>query len=114
VTPMRQFQTTVLDFKYAYTASFASAPYEAAWASEAIFFSRIEEIAGEGAALTLRAQISVDGIHWVDEGAVCGPLTVPGDYFLRVRHFGGFLRLCGDLAGREARIQLTNNLVLKE
>jgi hypothetical protein len=111
---MRQFQTTVLDFKYVYQGDFQSAPFEAAWASEAIYFLRIEEIEGSEAALRATVQISVDGIHWIDEGTTAGPFTAPGDHFMRVKHFGGFLRLSCSLAGEGARVQMTNNLVLKE
>lgn len=111
---MRQFQTTVIDFKYVYEGDFQSAPFEAAWASEAIYFLRIEEIDGAQAALRAKVQISVDGLHWIDEGTTGGPFTQPGDYFLRVRHFGGYLRLSCALEGAGARVQMTNNLVLKE
>ena len=111
---MRQFQTTVLDFKFAYSTSFESSPFEAAWASEALYFIRVEEVAGENAALAAHVQISVDGIRWVDEGTCIGPLTSVGDYFMKVSHFGGFLRLRVVISGQDARFQLTNNLVLKE
>ncbi len=111
---MRQFQTTVIDFKYVYQSSFESAPFEAAWAREAIYFIRVEEISGVNAALTAHVQISVDGVHWIDEGSKLGPVDKAGDYFLRVAHFGGFLRLRCELAGVNPRFQLTNNLVLKE
>lgn len=111
---MRQFLTTVIDFKYAYNASFDTAPYEVAWASEAIYFLRVEEVSGAAATLHVHVQISVDGVRWVDEGTVSGPLTKTGDFFLRVHHFGGFLRLRCEITGQEPRFQLTNNLVLKE
>jgi hypothetical protein len=111
---MRQFQTNVLDFKFVYEKSFATEPFECARASEALFFIRIEEISGEGAALTAIAQISVDGIHWIDEGSSLGPLSNHGDYFLRLKHFGGFLRLRCSVSGKDPKIQVTNNLVLKE
>jgi hypothetical protein len=111
---MRQFQTHVLDFKFAYESSFATEPFECGWASEAIFFVRIEEIAGTDTAVTLYADISVDGVHWTAEGATLGPLARTGDYFFRVRHFGGFIRMRGEVAGTAPRIQFTNNLVLKE
>ena len=111
---MRQFQTTVLDFKFAYSTPFESSPFEAAWASEAIYFIRVEEVAGLPAELTAHVQISVDGIRWVDEGASIGPITSVGNYFMKVSHFGGFLRLRCIIAGPDARFQLTNDLVLKE
>jgi hypothetical protein len=37
-----------------------------------------------------------------------------GSFFLRVRHFGGWLRLDGAVAGKDAQARLTVYLVLKE
>ena len=111
---MRQFQTNVLDFKYVYETSFATEPYECGWAAEAMFFIRIEEVSGENAALTAHVQVAVDGLHWIDEGSGVGPLTKAGDYFVRAKHFGGFIRLRCAITGEQPKFQLTNNLVLKE
>jgi hypothetical protein len=111
---MKQFQTTVIDFKYVHAVSFSTAPFEVAWASEAIYFIRVEEVSGKGASLTAHVQISVDGLTWVDEGTRLGPLTKTGDYFARVSHFGGFLRLRCELGGESPQFQITSNLVLKE
>ena len=40
---MRQFYTAVVERKETVSEGFTTHPYEAAWASEAIFFVRIEE-----------------------------------------------------------------------
>jgi hypothetical protein len=111
---MRHFQNSVLDYKLplAPGAGYVSAPLETAWASEAIFFVRFEETAGTFR-FAPRAQISVNGIDWVDEGTAFPPITAAGQYFIRLTHFGGWLRLAGRFEGEGAAV-LTTNLVLKE
>jgi hypothetical protein len=59
-------------------------------------------------------QVSVDGIDWIDEGSSFAPVTAPGSAFLRVRHFGGWLRLRCRITGRNPRLKATVHLVLKE
>ena len=111
---MRQFITTVLERRRDFTSDFQTEPYETAWASEAVFFIRVEEVSGKSAALTAAAQISVDGIHWIDEGTAFPAITAAGNYFVRVSHFGGWLRLNCNVGGEDARFKLTIHLVLKE
>lgn len=68
-------------------------PYEAGWAHEAIFFVRALT-AASGPRGRAQAQISPDGIHWVDEGTAFDlPLSEGEVRFGRVVHFGGYLRL---------------------
>jgi hypothetical protein len=97
-----------------WTGEVATEPYECAWAREAIFFVRALDARGTLRAARARAQISPDGIHWVDEGTAFplphrkGELT-----FGRVRHFGGFLRLAARIPPRAcAKVLVT--LTLKE
>lgn len=111
---MRQFQTSVLERRRDITADFETPPFEVAWASEAIFFVRVEEVSGRDAWLEAAVQISVDGIQWIDEGSVFPRITGAGDYFLRVRHFGGWLRLRGKAGGSNPVFKATIYLVLKE
>jgi hypothetical protein len=111
---MRQFQLSVLDYKFVYEKDFESHPFEVAWASEAIFFIRVEKMEGIEARLTAYAQISADGIHWIDEGTKIRPIKKVGDYFMRVKHFGGFVRMRCKISGRGAKFQLTDNIALKE
>jgi len=110
---MRHCITVPLERHKDLSNSFATEPYECGWASEAMFFIRVQELAGEGAALTAAVQVSADGIHWVDEGTVFPPLTAPGDAFVRVQHFGGWLRLAGRVEGVETRMNVMMHLVLK-
>jgi len=108
---MRQFTQAVLERRARHGNHLATVLYETAWASEAIFFITVEELTAQS--LLARVQISPDGILWVDEGSVCEPITAPGLHFLRVRHFGGWLRLACELSGGgETRVLV--HLVLKE
>jgi hypothetical protein len=92
---------------------FVTEPFETAWASEAIFFVRIQETNSPEAQLIAHPQISADGIHWIDEGAKFPPMSGVGSWFLRLRHFGGWLRLSCDAQARDARFNVMIHLVLK-
>jgi hypothetical protein len=95
---------------------FATEPYECAWAGEAMFFVRVQESrGGEGATLRARVQVSADGIHWIDEGTAFAPISATGDWFVRVNHIGGWLRLTGAIEGpADASFNVVIHLVLKE
>lgn len=109
---MRQFHTAVIERRERFDGDFATQPHEVAWASEAIWFVRVEGVDGAGS-LKLHVQVSVDGTRWLDEGSAFDDLTAEGDRFLRVTHFGGWLRLRGEIEG-DAAFTLTVQLVLKE
>ncbi|MBN1590617.1 MAG: hypothetical protein JW888_13970 [Pirellulales bacterium] len=112
---MRHFTTAVLERHASLSGHFETEPFETGWASEAIFFIRAEEITGENPLLHARVQLSADGIHWIDEGTAFEAITARGDYFVRVTHFGGWLRLAGQVnGGEENRFEATIHLVLKE
>jgi len=91
---VRQSYTAVVERNHVWQGSFATEPYEVGWAGEAIFFVRLLEGRTELRGLPIRVQVSPDGIHWCDEGAV---LTLSGAEvnFVRVSHFGNWLRLAG-------------------
>ena len=131
---LRRSFTAVVERNVRWQGDFATEPYEAAWASEAIFFVRAlevevsAELAGTAGVQILadvdplrflpvcsaRVQISADGIHWADEGSdFILPLERDAVTFCKVKHFGGFLRLVGELpSGLEIRVLVS--LVLKE
>ena len=111
---MRQFMTSTVEQRRDFTFGFTTHPMEAAWATEAIFFIAVEEVTGEAPSLTMKVQISPDGINWIDEGNALANITGTGNYFVRARHFGGWLRLRGDIDGRGACFNLTIHLTLKE
>jgi len=108
---MRQFMTTTVEQRRVIQGPFDTHPMEAGWASEAIFFIRIEEEMEPGSTYEAAVEISVDGVLWIEEGT---RITGPDDgilSFVRVSHFGGLLRLKGDVEGK---LKMSIHLVLKE
>lgn len=98
---MKQFYAAHLEHKRRFTESFETQPYECGWADEAIFFININDVEcyDEEACLEARVQISHDGVHWADEGTVFQPMYEPGLYFVKVTHFGNYLRLAVEVDG---------------
>jgi hypothetical protein len=111
---MRQFHTAHLEIKKDFCEDFQTHPYECGWASEAIFYIRVEDVSGDAPVLNAAAQISADGITWVNEGSVFKPISDKGLYFIRLEHFGGWLRLDCRVSGEGARFRLLVNIALKE
>lgn len=111
---MRQFQTTILERKTNITNGHVTEPLEAAWAEEAIFFIQIIEAGKDQIHLQAHAQISPDGIRWIDEGTTIETSQKPGLYFLRISHFGGWLRLRFTISPESESVVITTHLVLKE
>ncbi len=93
---LRESYTAIVERSQGLSHQFATEPYECGWASEAIFFVRTLETEGDIAGAILRVQISPDGIRWRDEGT---SLTLTDDEvdFCKVRHFGNWLRVVGEL-----------------
>ncbi|MHA1564672.1 MAG: hypothetical protein ACTSX7_05105, partial [Alphaproteobacteria bacterium] len=78
-----------------------------------IFFLRALKVEGNLQDTRANIQISADGIHWVDEGSSLAMPTQPGEVtFVRIGHFGGFLRLTASLP-EGAEIQIVASLNLK-
>jgi hypothetical protein len=111
---MRQSYTAVVERNASWSGDFAVEPYEAAWATEAIYFIRALEAEDIPSDAVARVQLSPDGIQWCDEGMAIGlPTTKDGLTFGRVTHFGGWLRLVGKLPD-SARLKVIVYLALKE
>lgn len=110
---MRQSFTAVVERNVTWQGEFAVEPYEAAWATEAIYFVRVLEAVNVPDDVIGRVQISPDGIHWCDEGSTVPLSAQPGVTFGRVSHFGGWLRLVGKLPD-DAKLTVIVYLVLKE
>ena len=111
---LRRSYTAIVERNRRWDGEFATEPYEAAWASEAIFFVRALDISPEFKSAEARVQISADGIHWADEGAAFRLPAGRGEVtFCKVSHFGGFLRLRGEL-DVGASIVVLVSLALKE
>ena len=111
---LRRSFTATVERNVEWMGEFASEPYEAAWASEAIFFVRALDASDSVDARDARVQISADGIRWVDEGTVLKlPVQADEVTFCRVSHFGGWLRIAGMLEPN-CRIKVLVSLALKE
>jgi hypothetical protein len=110
---IRRSHTAVVERNVRWSGAFETEPYEAGWASEAIFFVRTLERATLGSDTSARVQVSPDGMAWCDEGTAVSLRGEPGQTFCRVRHFGGWLRLAGRLSPGEA-LRVIVYLVLKE
>lgn len=89
---MKEFYTVVLDRLTNFKGELASEPYEAGWADEALAFLRIHSIYDE-CKVSFRVQISPDGLLWSDEGSEKKNINKEGVYFLKIKEFGGWLRL---------------------
>lgn len=113
---VRRSYTAIVERDVLWEGEFATEPYEAAWASEAIFFVRALEVHpyGEAGSYSATVQISADGIHWADEGTTFElPRKLDAVTFCRVTHFGGWLRLSGRTDPGNG-IRMLVSLALKE
>jgi hypothetical protein len=109
---MRDFYTSVVELRQPFTATLATEPYECGWASEAIFFVNAEDESADFERIELTTQISADGIRWIDEGSTA-TLSGPGLVACRVVHFGGWLRLRGEIVGGARQAVVSVRLALK-
>lgn len=112
--PLRRSYTANVERNVRWEGDFASEPYEAAWASEAIFFVRALDVDSDFGGAEAHVQISADGIRWVDEGARMSlPTAKDAVTFCKVAHFGGWLRLKGQIQAGGG-IKVLVSLALKE
>lgn len=109
---MRESQTAVLERGIVLDREFATEPFEVAWATEARWFVQFLE-PGTGT-VGVRAQISADGLTWVDhESATArGPQT--GVLTSSVHDFGHWLRLVVTPEGGDTTPLTRVYLALKE
>ncbi|MEO3926718.1 DUF6385 domain-containing protein [Micromonosporaceae bacterium B7E4] len=92
------------------TAAHTTHSYEAGWAGEAVFFVQVE---GDHPDLSVQAQISPDGLHWVDRG---DPRVVAaGEKIaaIELANFGGWLRLAFSGATQQQPATVLVHLALK-
>ncbi|MGH8618853.1 MAG: hypothetical protein ACREUW_14265 [Burkholderiales bacterium] len=110
---LRESYTAVVARNVDLTGDWGTEPHECAWAGEALFFVRVLSVGGrKKQALRARVQISPDGMHWADEGRALAIPPRAGVSFVRVGHFGGWLRLAGK-APAGATLRVMAYLVLK-
>ncbi len=110
---MKLFNASHLEVKKDFLEDFHTNPHEAGWASECIFFIMVERISGNSAQLVAEVEISHDGIDWVKEGTASGPITEKGLHFIRVSHFGNWLRLHCKINGEYPCFKLNIQIALK-
>lgn len=111
---LRRSHTTTLVRNELWQDASASEPYEAGWATEAIFFVRAIAATGALAGAAAHVQISPDGIHWVDEGTTFAlPAAAGAVTFARVAHFGSYLRLRAAMPA-DAAVRVIASVALKE
>jgi hypothetical protein len=96
---MRESYTAVIARNEEWSGDWTTEPYEAAWAAEGIVFVRILKVQGLVESLSLEVQISPDGIRWVGGGEPTEISTTQELSFVRLSHFGGWLRLRGVVRG---------------
>ena len=87
---MHTTNTSVLARRVWVRSDFVTAPYEAGWATEAVFFTQVE---GSHPELEISTEISPDGINWVARGT---PTTLAADASItdnRLTVFGNWVRL---------------------
>ena len=108
---LRESVTYVIARNETWSGAAATEPVEAGWAGEAVFFVRALS-APQGPTAPLKAQISPDGMRWVDEGAITVmPAALDEIQVLRVAHFGNWLRLATDLPdGAQCTVLVTVHL----
>lgn len=107
---MLNTHTSVLARRVRIDSDFATLPYEAGWAGEALFFTQVE---GEHPELTVATEVSPDGIHWIRRGEprVLSETDTIAENPLTV--FGNWIRLVVTGASRERPARVLVHLSLK-
>ena len=97
---MRKSHTAAIEiFSAKANGPVATEPYEAGWAREALAVIYCHEVHGPAPCLEFGAQISADGVRWIEFGRAYPTISAPGGYFLSLDHFGNWLRLAGTVSG---------------
>lgn len=110
---MKLFNASHVELKRNFTEDFQTNPHEGGWADECIFFIAVEGMKGKDAALKAAVEISHDGVHWVAEGTVSDTIQSLGLHFVRVKHFGNWLRLNCTVTGEQPVFRLNIQIALK-
>jgi hypothetical protein len=107
---MLNTHTSVLVRRVQIDADFATLPYEAGWAAEALFFTQIE---GEHPELIITTEISPDGINWIARGEprVLGEADAIAENSIVT--FGNWIRLVITGASEQRSARVLVHLSLK-
>jgi Domain of unknown function (DUF6385) len=87
---MQMTYTSVLARRIRIDGDFATLPYEAGWASEAVFFVQTE---GEHPNMEIAVEVSPDGINWVRRGRPVDMGVDDAIAEIPVTTFGNWLRV---------------------
>ena len=102
--------TTLVERRAVLNADFGTHPYEAGWATEALFFVRTE---GPHPQLWVQPQVSPDGVQWLDRGAAV-VLSAGQDLVdVALTQFGTWIRLFITGAGPDSTATVLVQLSLK-
>ena len=106
---MQTTYTSVLARRLRIDGDFATLPYEAGWATEAVIFVQSE---GEHPKLELAVEVSPDGINWIRRGS---PVELGVEHAIAeipVTTFGNWLRVTvrGSTPGTPSRVLVHVNL----
>jgi hypothetical protein len=107
---MQKTYTSVLARRVRIDGEFATLPYEAGWASEAVFFVQAE---GEHPELEIAAEVSPDGINWIRRGTPAVLSATAALAELPVTIFGNWLRVVVTGASAEAGARILVHVNLK-
>lgn len=107
---MQTTNTSVLARRVWIRGPYATLPYEAGWANEAVFFTQAE---GEHPELTVATEISPDGISWVPHGEPQTLSTSERMVSNGVTLFGSWLRLVVTGASEEEPARILVHVSLK-
>lgn len=111
---MRQSQSAVIERGFELDGTHATEPFEVAWAGEARWFVHFL-VPAPGSRVSLQAQISPDGINWIDhESAAAIESEAVGLVSIPVTHFGHWLRLRTTQSAGQDRPLVRIYLELKE
>jgi hypothetical protein len=106
---MQKTYTSVLARRVRIDGDFATLPYEAGWASEAVFFVQTE---GDHPRLEIAVEVSPDGINWVRRGSRVQLDIDEAIAEIPVTAFGNWLRVTvrGSTPETDSRILIHVNL----
>jgi hypothetical protein len=107
---MQKTYTSVLARRVRIDGDFATLPYEAGWASEAVFFVQTE---GVHPALEIAVEVSPDGINWIRRGRPVGMDVEDTMAEVPVTTFGNWLRVTVRGSTPEAGSRLLIHVNLK-
>ena len=107
---MQKTYTSVLARRVRIDGDFTTLPYEAGWASEAVFFVQTE---GDHPTLEIAVEVSPDGITWIRRGSPAVLVSDAAIAELPVTVFGNWLRLTVRGATPEAGSRILVHVNLK-